>query len=169
MNKSAALRTKSKIKTKHTELIRSPVFYELSHHLANEKKIRILDLGKAQPGSVSFFNQYDCLYHILDIYPILSECKQAKKEPDQEFKKRISRLFGDLLAFDEQVQFDLVLFWDGLNYLDRKVLTLFMEYLLKHSHRHTFYHCYIYGHQNIPLHWGGFDILSDLYHANSPD
>ncbi len=146
---------------KYTALIRSPVFYELTQLVDNRSKIRVLDLGTAHAGSVSFFNQYNCYYHVIDVYHILSECKKAEHENHEQFQNRLFRLFEDLVPLREDAKLDLILSWDGFNYLNRQTLELFSLYLSKFSNSETYLHSFIYGHQVIPERWARFDILSD--------
>jgi len=159
---------KAKKECRYTELVHSPVFHELTQLInqrvtsqAEDSYLNILDLGKAHPGSVSFFNQFDCSYQIVDCYPILSECKQLKSETTEEFQARVFRLFKDIVPLSKDRKLDLILSWDGLNYLERQVIELFSLYLSKYCNRGSFLHAYIYSHQAIPKSWGRFDILSD--------
>lgn len=145
----------------YTELVHIPVFLELAQQLEIRVPLRVLDLGRAQPGSVSFFNQYKCRYRVADSLKMLSELKRYPDESESGFVTRARRLMQQTFRIPEDEKLDLILCWDGLNYIDREVLILLSDFLSGHCHTETSMHCLVYGHRSIPIFGGVFDLLSD--------
>lgn len=148
---------------KYPGQMHSPVFHELVELLANHDSLDILDLGNARSGSVSFFNQFNCRYHIADAYSVLSTCDKAEEESDPQFQQRMLRLFSEILPLPENRTLSLILCWDGLNYLTRQTSRLLSKYLAGFCDIDSLVHCYLYGPRVIPRQWGRFNILSDEY------
>lgn len=99
---------------------------ELVSHISRRPGCRILDLGAANGTNVAFLSRYACKLHIADLYRSLRrDGAPIPRAPDQ-----FDRLLDRQLPVGE---FDLVLAWDFLDYLNAVQL----EVMGKHLGRHT--------------------------------
>jgi hypothetical protein len=98
----------------------------LISHIAGRPGCRILDLGAANGTNVAFLSRYPCKLHIADLYRSLRrEGGPLPRAADQ---------FDRALALQlPEGEFDLVLAWDFLDYLNEVQL----EVLGRHLRRRT--------------------------------
>ena len=81
---------------------------------AEDQTLRVLDLGPARPANLDFFSRYGGHLTVADFYSGLRAARAATTNEDDERKVKA---FAELLPFDKDTRFDLVLAWDLLNYL----------------------------------------------------
>ena len=107
----------------------SKLFASLFEGFDPVQRLRVLDVGLGLPESLDFFSAYRCRLSFLDLYSdtVVATQRDANKEELRE-------QFEVLLQFPEGTQFDLCLFWDFLNYLDKPALQAFSRALQPYLH-----------------------------------
>ena len=112
-----------------------PLIFE---QLDTRRKITVLEVGRAMPETVSFFSQYRCRLHVLDLYAEL-EAGQLHRD---HTGKTLQRQFQEMFGFEQGTQLDLCLLWDLPHYLEEKQLRAFSAalwpWLQPHSRAHIF-------------------------------
>ncbi|HED16088.1 MAG TPA: hypothetical protein ENI64_04625 [Gammaproteobacteria bacterium] len=132
------------------------VFADLVSQRPTDRALRILDLGTVRQSTIDFFSDYHC--HILvtglcdDYVPGEGLGKQTLKQCQQLIKQDISRHSNN--------HYDLILFWDLLNYLDKDHVPLLVAPLLPVLTSATRCHSFLYTTANRPSRPGGFEIVS---------
>jgi hypothetical protein len=95
--------------------------------LASLGTLNILDFGRANSGSLEFFNQFSCRLCVLDAADSLLEwsagLQTRMEEPpsNQQMQLELSGLLSSMGAH----RYDLVFFWDTLNHLHEHALCAF--------------------------------------------
>ena len=95
----------------------------------------MLNIGPALSETVEFFSQFRCKLYFIDLFddlPELTATSEDNTAPQQVMKES--------LQFPADTRFDLCLFWDVFNYLDREAITALQENLRRHLHRDTLAH-----------------------------
>ncbi len=122
--------------------------------LEDGRQLSVLDLGPAVSTSINFFGHYKCHLHILDLFsePIIT---QQPLLTDDELDTQLSNIF----SFPESTRFDVCLFWDLFNYLDKPAITTFNRLLAPYLHPETKAHCFGLLKTNTPLAFQQYGIL----------
>jgi hypothetical protein len=115
------------------ETHRSLVLGLLFHQFQQGRKYRILDLGPAVAKNVEFFGQYSCKLYIEDLYQTLSSFDYLSPEDGFSYEAVFSYLF----PYYRTTQFDFILTWDLLNYLEKKESKHLLLHLARFSHSGT--------------------------------
>jgi hypothetical protein len=97
----------------------SRILQELLEPIGPSKRLKVLDFGPAVSATVSFFGPYQCSLTFADLYDVA--------EPSLPAESR----------------YDLILFWDTLNNLDRESLSSLARTLGPHTHEHTRAHAFV--------------------------
>jgi hypothetical protein len=106
------------------------------------RKLTVLDLGSAVGSNVEFLSQFGCKLFIEDLYAALS----TRMDGDLAGPG----FFAELLSVPEETRFDVVLAWDLFDYLQRKELAVFAEYLRRYTNRGALIFALISYHKTIP-------------------
>jgi len=80
--------------------------------LQSNRKYHILDLGPALGANLEFWSQFLCRLTVNDFYG------EYRARMDSGPEVPAEDLIAELLPFDEQTVFDMILAWDLFNYLD---------------------------------------------------
>ena len=111
----------------------SKLFPLLFERLEANRRLTIFDVGPATPETVDFFSRFKCRLYFADLY-----AEGIVRDPDKDLdEKALQRRFQALLAYPAHTQFDICLFWDFLNYLDRPALHAFSSALQPYVHKDT--------------------------------
>ena len=90
----------------------SPALSSIYNKTQNsEQGRRILDMGEMRPGTFSFFSSLRCKVHFENLRDLIQTYQQTTGVSFQEM------LDGYLTEHPVDTQFDVVLFWDLINYL----------------------------------------------------
>ena len=117
-----------------------------------ERKYHVLDLAAASGNHIEFFSRFRCRYHIGDVLQVFSYLEPpAPEEPAPDFNL--------ILPLHMQEKLDLVLAWDGLNYLDQALLPAFAEHLQRQCRPGAWLHAFVYTRGEMPAKPVCFDIL----------
>lgn len=106
----------------------SSLLPSLFEQVDESASLTVLHIGNALPETVEFFSRYRCKLHFVDLFgelPIV---------PAEESGKSPGQLFAELLHFPPGTRFDLCLFWDLFNFLDRAAIRGFLATLRPHLH-----------------------------------
>jgi len=112
---------------------RSLVLGLLFHQFQQGKKYRILDLGPAVSRNVDFFGQYSCTLYIEDLYNTLASFDYLSPEDGFSYEA----IFSYLFPYYRTTQFDFILAWDLLNYLEKEESTHLVRHLCRYAHHGT--------------------------------
>lgn len=112
--------------------------------LQSDRKYRILDLGPALGANVEFWSQYYCQLTLDDFYSDYRARMDSEPEASRE------RLIADLLSFDKQTVFDVILVWDLFNYMDPAELLMLVRQLSQWCRKGTVLFALISSLPNIP-------------------
>lgn len=96
--------------------------------------LNILDFGRANSGSLEFFNQFSCRLCVLDAADSIIEWStglEARMEDPPSHQQMQLELSG-LLSSMGAHRYDLVFFWDTLNHLHEHALSAFSGLLRRY-------------------------------------
>ncbi|MEM6486480.1 MAG: class I SAM-dependent methyltransferase, partial [Pseudomonadota bacterium] len=92
--------------------------------------LNVLDFGSAYGPSLELFNQFSCRLCILDVAEsLLDWSRDLAQREEMPSSKQMELELGAILAELRGVQFDLLFFWDTLNYLHPQSLGAFANVL----------------------------------------
>jgi len=103
------------------EPLNAPLFRSLVERMQGGERAVILDLGPAQPATISLFSNFRCRLDIADIAEGLPSLNEEEQTPEA----LMNRAEG-LLPERRDEPTDLVLCWDLLNYLKPPALKALM-------------------------------------------
>lgn len=98
----------------------------LFESVSEERPLTVLDAGPAVQETVDFLSRYRCRLHVLDLFSDLPI------EADDEGGISLQDRFHELLRFPRGTLFDICLFWDLFNYLERDAILAFVTALRPH-------------------------------------
>lgn len=130
-------------------------------------RLTVLDIGPADPETVTFFSQFKCRLHFCDLFSeqILHEQRDELEE------KELARRFIELLDFPADTKFDICLFWDIFDYLDNPAIDAFNAALRPFIHTGTRAHGFgsMNGKTIIPNQSYGLKSVETLQIKQVPD
>jgi hypothetical protein len=98
-----------------------------------EKRIIVLDMGRAVSSTVSFFNHFKCRLSFVDIY---SEKFIVCPDVDSSHEELVAQVTKSL-NLDANTKIDICLFWDLFNYLNDAMVRALIEALEPHINHST--------------------------------
>ncbi len=119
----------------------------------DDAKFGILDLARASGNHIEFFSRFRCKYHIGDVLGAMESWPVPGEDTpvvDME----------TLLPLHHAKGLDLVLAWDGLNYLHPELLPLLSRHLAARCNQGSWLHAFVYSRGDMPARPLRFDILS---------
>lgn len=96
-----------------------------------DEKITVLNLGPALPETIEFFCAYRCRLHITNIY---SDLPFPVIDPDEQDESALDAAMDEALFLAGNEQFDIVFFWDVINFMSQDAITTLMAKLRPHLH-----------------------------------
>jgi hypothetical protein len=106
-------------------ILPSNLFPMLFEQLRLDDRLVVLDMGRATPSTVQFFNQFKCRLSFVDLYSadfVVNPKEEASHEElVAQFQVAINLPIGSRI--------DICLFWDFFTYLDGPALKAFVEAL----------------------------------------
>ena len=130
--------------------------------ITEDQRITVLHLGPVLPETLEFFSGLRCKLYINDLFAELP----LSFEPGDELT--VQQRFSELLAFPEDVRFDLCLFWDLLNYLDEEGIRALMQCLRPHLDDASRAHAFGVHNTRAPQRERRFGIVSQAELALRP-
>ncbi|WIO73284.1 hypothetical protein QP938_08175 [Porticoccaceae bacterium LTM1] len=138
-------------------LLKSQLLPQLFEGREVGDSLTVLDVGLANPDTVTFLSRYRTRLHCLDLYsePVLTlqESDAGQKELRDEFHQ--------ILNFPAHTEFDICLLWDFPNYLNQTALRAFSEALMPWLSVNSLLH-------GFGIHKPGTVISSCHYGVTSP-
>ena len=119
----------------------SRLLQSLFENLQAEQRLVVLNIGAALPETIGFFANYRCKLYITDLlaeFPLSADSQSD--ESNSQFKLRNE--IADILAIPDEVVFDIVFFWESLNYLGKDKISALMQVLRPHLHDNSKGHCF---------------------------
>lgn len=103
----------------------------------NSRPLSVLHIGAALPETVDFFSDYRCTLHFVDLFGELPIEETAEDE------RSISQQLEQQLCFPEGIKFDICLFWDIFNFLNRDAIFAFLRQIKPYFHAYTLGHGFV--------------------------
>ena len=128
--------SESNFETQPSRLLQS-----LFENLQAEQRLVVLNIGAALPETIRFFANYRCKLYITDLlaeFPLSAD--SLSDESELQFKLRNE--IADIFSIPDGVIFDIVFFWESLNYLGKEKISALMEVLRPHLHNNSKGHCF---------------------------
>lgn len=116
----------------------------LFEHIDEGQSLTVLHVGSALPETVDFFSRFRCKLHFIDLFDDLPDL--AAPEPEKERDETggdamsLQQVFADLVQLPTRTRFDLCLFWDLFNFLNRDAITALLNILRPHLHGNSLGH-----------------------------
>ena len=117
---------------------------------------QVLDLGPPSQANLSFFAQLGASYTVEDLYRSILPCYQGAS-----IRTDCIESLPNLLEFNSERRFDLVLAWDLLNFLPRESHEILASRLAPHCHEGTYIYALLTMEDKIPQTPGKVVILDD--------
>lgn len=118
----------------------------LIEHVGRRRDCCVLDLGPGFGANVDFLSQFSSRIFIEDLHQTLASIGRPYSGADRIY----CPLYPVLLPYHEQAQFDLVLLWNLLDYLDRDDIRRLVSHLAGLSRRGTLLYGLVSTRQKIP-------------------
>lgn len=116
-----------------TERKSAKLFPELFRKIDPEKRLRVLEIGRAQSETVEFFSAYKCRLRFADLFSKDALLKEQANCTEAELAVR----FREALDIPKGETFDLCLFWDIMQYLSGRAIRALCGALEPHIHQDT--------------------------------
>ena len=100
-----------------------------------DEPLTVLHVGPALPDTVDFFCDYRCKLHFVDLFEELPLVAMEDSPP-------LQHQMNALLNIPPDIRFDLCLFWDIFNYLERDTILALMASLREHLKPSTLAHMF---------------------------
>ncbi|MEZ5571313.1 MAG: hypothetical protein R3E64_04740 [Halioglobus sp.] len=101
----------------------SKLLPSLFQHLDEEQSVTVFHVGPAVSETVDFFANYRCKLHFIDLFA------ELPIKADEDNQQSLLQQFATMMQFPNNTQFDICLFWDVFNFLDRQAVGAFMTAL----------------------------------------
>ena len=106
---------------------------ELFKGLDPDERLKVLEIGRAQPETIDFFSRYKCRLQFADIYSSDELLQEQAKLSEAE----LAVGFRKALSLPKEAKFDVCLFWDILLYLTGPAIRALCGVLEPHIHPGT--------------------------------
>ncbi len=129
----------------------------LFDNVDEESRLTVLNLGPILPETVDFFSAYRCKLHIANLY---SELPLPGISDEDQDSTALRECLEQALFLPAGVRFDIVFFWDIINFLSLEAIALLMELLHPCLHAGTKAHGFAVHNSQTPAameYYGIFD------------
>jgi hypothetical protein len=113
----------------------SALLPSLFEHIDEERRLTVLNIGPALAETVEFFSRYRCKLHFIDLFGDL-----PKLVASEDATCSLPQLFLELMHIPPGTRFDICLFWDLFNFLDRAAIAALLGTLRPHLHSDSLGH-----------------------------
>jgi len=138
----------------------SPVFFTLQELLSIRGGARVLNLG-VLGATDSTFAGLNCDIDSCDLFSRLKDVTLQKNETEVAFINRLRRICREIIPPPQEKGYDIVLCWDGFNYLSPAIFSFLSRYLVNFVHPDTVLHMYFHIHSKMPSIPGQFESAAD--------
>lgn len=104
------------------------------------ERFTLLDLGCGTAGTVQFFGGLNCATHLVfsDCRTLAEELANAREAEEEALScDQITSICRHHLALPDELQLDLILFWDFLHFFDLMTVRVLSTILLPHLHQNS--------------------------------
>jgi len=147
----------------------SPVFFALQELLTIKGRARVLNLGSFQEGTHSMFSDLNCDIDSCNLFVRLKNEAAQKHESESAFINRLRRICGEIMPSQQERGYDIVLCWDGFNYLPLPVYKFLNSYLVNFINPETMLHMYFHLHSIMPANPGQYETVPDGIQVSYPN
>ncbi len=112
----------------------------LFEHIDEDRCLTVLHIGPALPETVDFFSRYRCKLHFIDLFGDLPQLTMPQQVTHEDATASLQQLFIELMHIPADTKFDLCLFWDLFNFLDREAIAALLGTLRPHLHSRSLAH-----------------------------
>lgn len=137
-------RISSNARVPEPEVFKSVGLQELCRLIQNLGNRSILDLGGASGGNITFWSRFSPSIHVADLHSAMPLVQPT------EDGTSTGPAWDRILAIPESSQFDVILVWDLLNYLEQPLVVGLIQYLLRFCRRGALLFALIYDRQQMP-------------------
>lgn len=109
------------------------LFPDLFRKIDPERRLRVLEIGRAQPETVDFFSRYKCRLQFADVYA----AEDLLKDQGGRSEAELAVGFRKALDLPRGEQYDLCFLWDILQYLTGPAIRALCGALEPHIHKET--------------------------------
>jgi hypothetical protein len=113
-----------------------------------EQAVTVFHVGPAVPETVDFFANYRCKLHFIDVFAELPIV--ANEDNPQSAAEQVLQQFATILRFPPDTRFDICLFWDVFNFLDRTAVNAFLSVLQPHLKAGSVAHAFSVHNRKMP-------------------
>jgi hypothetical protein len=113
----------------------STLLPSLFEHIDEGRRLTVLHIGPALAETVTFFSSYRCKLHFIDLFDDLAKLAPAE---DATVSPELTLL--RLMQIPKGTSFDLCLFWDLFNFLQRDTIAALAHTLAPHLRDSTLAH-----------------------------
>ena len=113
----------------------SALLPSLFEHFEEGQRLTVLHIGSALPETVEFFSRYRCKLHFVDLFGDLPSLV-----PGDDATESLAQKFLESMHIPEGTRFDLCLFWDLFNFLERDAVAAMLHTLKPHLQDTTLAH-----------------------------
>lgn len=133
------------LKPLHTPTLQaSKLLPALFQHIDVDNPVTVFHVGPAVPETVDFFADYRCKLHFIDVFAELPVVA------DEEVQGSLVQQFASMFRFPANTHFDICLFWDVFNFLDRQAVEAFLSVLQPHLKKSGFAHAFSVHNRKTP-------------------
>jgi len=104
----------------------SKILPSLLAGIDESEKLSVLHIGPACSDTLDFFSQYRCRLHFVDVFAELP--LQVAEEGPTDYTSQ----WRQILQLPESTCFDICLFWDLFNFLNRDAINALLDVLMPH-------------------------------------
>ena len=105
-------------------VFKAPGLELVARHIAGSRRSDILDMGSPCRANVEYLSQYSCVLHIGDISTALADDPEMTV-PEEE--RNVEGVVERLIAYGDDIRFDVIFAWDVFDYLDAVTSTAMMR------------------------------------------
>lgn len=106
------------------------LFPDLFRNIDPDKRLRVLEIGRAHSETVNFFSQFKCRLRFADLYSHVSLIEEQASHTEAE----LSVGYRKALDIPKNEKFDLILLWDIMQYLSGSSIRALCGALEPHLH-----------------------------------
>ena len=139
--------------------LNSPLLFAALSALDPEKRVDMLDLTPAMPEHLDYFRDYAVRLELPGCGAELLKPRDEDELDNEPLERLCKRLIPS--PANSQKPLDVILLWDLPNYLDKRVLSALIQYLLPRTDRHSLIHTYIHTRQSMPAQPAEYRLSQD--------
>jgi len=136
-----------------------PDLFDLKQ-LGEGAPIRVADFGPANGDTIKFLSQFNCRLFVIDIKEDFTRINGEVENAEDIGDEQILAMFKAALRQLSDTQVDICLFWDMFNYLEPRVLGLFLQALAPHLSARFRGHGFAVLNKGTPLHEQTYGIIN---------